>query len=190
MEAYKTWAIVTGTIVGGAVLFFLFHTYGPQVTDAIQTATLTFGPPTGVVTEHRADIPEGYKEYRNDPYKFKLFFPSDLSWKEYHEKQGALTVTFRKNDGTNGGFQVFIVPYNDSQISPQRFRLDEPSGIRNQETAIVLDNSPATMFFSTNAVMGDSREVWFIKNGFLYEVTTYKELDSWLAEIMTTWKFL
>ena len=38
--------------------------------------------------------------------------------------------------------------------------------------------------------MGDAREVWFIKNGFLYEVTTYKELDAWLASIMQTWKFI
>ena len=26
--------------------------------------------------------------------------------------------------------------------------------------------------------------------GFLYEVATYKELEPWLAEIMSTWKFL
>jgi hypothetical protein len=32
-----------------------------------------------------------------------------------------------------------------------------------------------------NSVMGDTREIWFIHGGFLYEVTTYKQLDSWLA---------
>jgi hypothetical protein len=37
--------------------------------------------------------------------------------------------------------------------------------------------------------MGDTREVWFIHGGFLYEVTTYKQLDSWLAPIMQTWQF-
>ena len=38
--------------------------------------------------------------------------------------------------------------------------------------------------------MGDTREVWFINNGFLYEVATYKNLDAWLAELMSNWKFL
>ena len=37
---------------------------------------------------------------------------------------------------------------------------------------------------------GDTREVWFIHGGYLYEVTTYKELDIWLAGIMRTWKFI
>jgi hypothetical protein len=33
------------------------------------------------------------------------------------------------------------------------------------------------------------REIWFIHGGFLYEVTTYKQLDSWLTPIMQTWQF-
>ena len=38
--------------------------------------------------------------------------------------------------------------------------------------------------------IGHTREVWFIHNGFLYEVTTYKEIDEWLGSIMQTWKFI
>ena len=44
--------------------------------------------------------------------------------------------------------------------------------------------------FGKKTSAGDWREVWFIRRGFLYEVTTYKELDSWLADIMRTWKFI
>ena len=43
-------------------------------------------------------------------------------------------------------------------------------------------------FYGYNDVMGNTREVWFIRDGFLYE--SYKELEPWLAEIMSTWKFL
>ena len=59
-----------------------------------------------------------------------------------------------------------------------------------QPVNIIVDGTPATMFFGKNLIMGDTQEVWFIKNGFLYEVTTYKELDQWLAGIMKTWKFM
>jgi hypothetical protein len=45
------------------------------------------------------------------------------------------------------------------------------------------------MFYGNNSIMGDTREIWFIHGGFLYEVTTYKQLDSWLAPIMQTWQF-
>jgi hypothetical protein len=30
------------------------------------------------------------------------------------------------------------------------------------------------------------REVWFIHDHFLFEVTTYKELSGWLTDIMQT----
>jgi hypothetical protein len=46
------------------------------------------------------------------------------------------------------------------------------------------------MFYGSNSVMGDTREIWFIHGGFLYEVTTYKELDSRLVPIMQTWQFI
>jgi hypothetical protein len=38
--------------------------------------------------------------------------------------------------------------------------------------------------------LGDTREIWFIRGGFLYEVATYKDQEAWLSEIMSTWKFL
>ena len=59
-----------------------------------------------------------------------------------------------------------------------------------QPTDVIVDGAHATMFFGNNAIMGDTREVWFIRGGFLYEVTTYKELDTWLGGIMRTWKFI
>jgi hypothetical protein len=46
------------------------------------------------------------------------------------------------------------------------------------------------MFYGNNAIKRDTREVWFIHGGLLYEVTTYKQLDSWLAQIMQTWQFI
>jgi hypothetical protein len=57
-------------------------------------------------------------------------------------------------------------------------------------TDILVDDARGTMFFGKNAIMGDTREAWFIHGGFLYEVTTYKELDMWLGGIMRTWKFI
>ena len=85
---------------------------------------------------------------------------------------------------------MYVTPYNKTQIDTEQFKLDEPSGVYLQPTDVIIDGAPATMFFSTNTDMGNTREVWFVKNGFLYEVTSYKELDAWLAGIMRTWKFI
>jgi hypothetical protein len=75
-----------------------------------------------------------------------------------------------------------------AEITEARFQLDEPSGVVNQLTHVTVNEVPATMFFGSNSVMGDTREIWFIR-GFFYEVTTYKEFDSWLTPIMQTWQF-
>jgi hypothetical protein len=67
--------------------------------------------------------------------------------------------------------QLPVTPYSDSQITEQEFKLDEPSGVENQPTPVTIDGAPATMFFGNNSIKGDTREIWFIHGGFLYEVT-------------------
>jgi hypothetical protein len=69
------------------------------------------------------------------------------------------------------------------------FQLDEPSGVVNQPTHVTIDSVPATMFYGSNSIMGDTREIWFINAGLLYEVTTFKQLDTWLVPILQTWHF-
>jgi hypothetical protein len=129
------------------------------------------------------------QSYRNTSYRFELTYPLGLTAREYNEARGALTIAFEDPEGTKG-FEVYVVPYTEPTISAAQFRMDEPSGVIQQRTDVVIDGVRATMFFGNNGIMGDTREVWFINEGFLYEVTTYKALDAWLSEIMTTWKFL
>ena len=86
--------------------------------------------------------------------------------------------------------QVFVTPYGDAQITDARFKLDVPSGVKIDPTNIVVDGAKGMEFFSSAPTMDDTREVWFIKNGYLYEVTTFKELDSWLQPILQTWQFI
>jgi len=142
---------------------------------------------TGALAATRS-APKGSKTYRNEHYRFELFYPDDLSVSERDEGNNATTVTFEKDSGE--GFQVFIVPYGQRQVSSERFKLDEPSGIIKQPTDVLIDNVRGTMFFGANPIMGDTREVWFIRGGYLFEVTSYRELDAWLSQIMATWRFL
>ncbi len=134
-------------------------------------------------------IPKGYKEYRNEQYHFSLYYPGDIPVKEYAERGAATTITFQPGNG-KPGFQVFVQNYNGAQITEERFKLDEPSGVMKDPVDFTLDGAPARSFYGYDPQIGDTHEVWFIKNGYLYEVTTYKALDTWLSDIMKTWKFL
>ncbi len=135
-----------------------------------------------------APPPAGYLRYRNQDYHFSVFYPPDLRVQSYNEDGGAFTVALQ-DPTTNVGFEVYVTPYSGSQITEQEFKLDEPSGVDNDPTPVTIDGVPATMFYGSNPEMGDTREIWFINAGLLYEVTTYKQLDTWLLPILQTWQF-
>jgi len=150
----------------------------PSVPAAISESV----PTTPAVT---ADM----QGYSNKNFHFGLLFPKNLVAREYKEAGGALTVSFQ-DPNTSEGFQVYVVPYAGKQIDTARFKLDQPSGVMKEPKDVIIDGARGTIFFGYNPIMGETREVWFIRGGYLYEVTSYKELDAWLGGIMQTWKFL
>jgi hypothetical protein len=87
-------------------------------------------------------------------------------------------------------FQVYLSPYSDSQITDARFKLDEPSGVKIDPTDATVDSARGIEFFSNAPRLNDTREVWFIHDGLLCEVTTYKELDTCLQPILHSWQFI
>ncbi|HET8581130.1 MAG TPA: hypothetical protein VFL98_01525 [Candidatus Paceibacterota bacterium] len=180
-------AAVLLIVIGAAA--WLRHAAAPAAFAADPARALAaFAAPRAPLTHPRA-VPEGEREYHNAVYHFSLLYPDTLTGAEYDEAGGGHTITFEDADDTHA-FQVYIVSYASSTISDARFLLDEPSGVRTQPTSVVIDGVTGTMFFGNNPVMGDTREVWFIHGGFLYEVTTYKDDDAWLAGIMQTWQFI
>jgi hypothetical protein len=154
--------------------------------QASTTAGITAAAPAAFIPR---TSPQGWKEYDNSTYQFSLFYPDDLSLVDHVQPDGEHTAVFDDPAG-NKGFQVFIVPYTGTQITQSRFLLDDPSGVMQDPTDVTVDGVRGTIFFSTDAIMGDTRELWFIRGGLLYEVTTYKPLDTWLANIMQTWQFI
>ncbi len=165
--------IVTALIVAG--WYFAKSNPPPQNEQA-----------AAVATAENANTVNGV--YTSSRFHFSLVLPQDMVAKEYDEGEGSGTVVF-EDASKEHVFQVFITPYEDTQITPERFKLDTPSGVRTDEQEITIDGVKAVAFFSEHSLLGETREVWFINRGFLYEVTTYKSLDDWLSQIMTTWKF-
>ena len=193
---------VLGIIVLAVGAFFLFHTQSPQnpiaqipiststaEASSSTAATSTTTPPLSQSTPVTQEASQGMRLYKNAKFHFSLTYPDTLQATEYQEAGEALTVSFQ-DPSTNEGFEVYVTPYSVTQITEARFKTDEPSGTFQEPTNVVIDGVNATMFYGYNPIMGDTREVWFIHGGFLYEVATYKALDTWLAGIMQTWRFV
>jgi hypothetical protein len=133
---------------------------------------------------------KGFKEYRNEFYRFQMSYPDDMTVQLIKETATSSTTIIFQNAEYTEAFQIFIIPYGDPQFPEYRFKSDLTSNVITDKTHITVDGADATAFYSKDGSVGDTREVWFIGRGFLYEVTTYKELDTWLSRLLTTWQFL
>ncbi len=160
----------------------------PLPSDPTQLFAVADATSTGTAAPSR-EIPAGMKEFRSAPIHFSILYPQEMSVQVYREAGNAFTASFidTKNERE---FEVFATPYNGQQISKERFKMDEPSGVFKEPHDTTVDSVRATQFFGHNDTVGDTREIWFIKDGYLYEVMTEKALDPWLAPIMSTWKFI
>ena len=145
------------------------------------------GEPERLRTGVSHTVSSTHAQYKNTTLGLSLEYPSELSVHEYPEEGGGYTIVFQQ-PGEEKGFQIFATPYGDESISLSRITEDVPSGVVREPTEVVVgkNNTRALIFWSEAPVIGESREVWFVHNGYLYEITTYAELDSWLATILAT----
>ncbi len=133
--------------------------------------------------------PSGYDEYRNEFYWFQLLYPASLHESTYKQANSASTFVF-ENAADTQGFQVFIVPYAATSVSAEVFALDEPSGVMASSSQVSIDGTPGESFYGKDATIGPTFEMWFINDGFLYEVVASASQDAWLKQIMQSWQFL
>lgn len=190
-------AAVTVCVATGAA-YILLHPKVPLFTrqdaNAIEMPAPGFAAASGSSTsagplKPARMPPAGQTEYRNERYRFALFYPSNLSVKSFDEGGGASTIALQDVKQAEG-FQIFAVPYKETQVSDERFRRDVPSGIRESPLEITIGGAAATSFYSTNALLGDTAEIWFIHGGYLFEVTAPKSQAAWLSDVMKTWQFI
>jgi len=88
-------------------------------------------------------------------------------------------------------FQIFISPFDEpGPLTKERVKQDLPDLIiNNPEQRVLKNGAVALVFFSEESSIGETREIWFVHNGYLYQISTYKELDSLVAKIISTWRF-
>ena len=150
-------------------------------------------PPVGPLSDPvpQREVPVGQKEYKTDRFHLSILYPQDLTVEESVDKYGSLTVVLQNPDkNAPKGFQVYVQPYTLPQVTDERFKKDLPSGVRTNVSAVVIDGATGAAFYSKDDRLGDTREVWFIHDGLLYEATTPKPLEAWFRDILATWKFI
>ena len=168
-----------------SIMIFAVYYYNYRTTRVSETTVVS---KNALFNNEDRKPPVGWLHYKNTNYYISIFYPDYLKASQRSEGEGTMSVTFQ-NPTLGKGFQIFVVPYYEKQISEERFKKDVPTGVRIDPKDIQVDGERAVAFYSKDLSLGETYEVWFIKNGFLYEVTTLKSLDTWLPDIISSWKF-
>ena len=125
--------------------------------------------------------------------KYGFSFECDKSLKVTAFDEGGYGETIlAQGDNEKNGFQIFVSPFDEAgPITPERIRQDLPDLTINQPQQVIItkNNITGLIFFSREPSLGETREVWFIHDGYLYQMTTYASLDNWVGRILETWKF-
>ncbi len=126
--------------------------------------------------------------YANPAYGFSFQHPEGFKVSEFQDETGDVLL-FEKSSPSEAlakeGFQIFIAPFDESSpLTPERVKKDLPQiEMKNPKNA-ELAGIPALHFGS-----GATREFWFVKDGFLYEVSYFPEFENMMFKILKTWKF-
>ena len=134
-------------------------------------------------------LPEGYIKYQNDKYSFYFYHSPQAKITEYDQGQGATIITL-ENESKVKGMQIFIVPYWENTISEERFKADVPSKVRTNIKKTFVDDVEAVTFNSVDKNLGETYEIWFIRGGYLYEVTTFRGEGDWFIPEIQSWGFI
>ncbi len=122
-----------------------------------------------------------------DP-NFSLQYPKNISITKFED--GA-SETILLKDPQQKDTQIFISSFDeDIVLSAERIKKDLPKLVIENPTEVMIGGKvKAVSFTSTNNLAIPTREVWFVYNGYLYQISIPLEIESAIGEILKTWKF-
>jgi uncharacterized protein YxeA len=177
-------------LLGGAIIFLKVNKNSSPQNEEIKFNENQSAAPEQTYTVTASKEDEKNNVYTDSQYKFSFQYPKDFTVTKFKEGEEGDTILIQQKDG-KGGFQIFIAPFDEpGPLTKERILQDVPDmKITNAENRVLKNGVPALIFFSEETSLGKTREIWFIKNGYLYQVSTTAALDSLVAQIIGTWKF-
>ena len=87
-------------------------------------------------------------------------------------------------------FQIFVMPFStDEPLTKELITRELPELDMRNIAHVLIDSTDGLVFISGSKETGDTREVWFAHEGFLYQASALLAHDELFSRIMATWKF-
>jgi hypothetical protein len=186
-KIYLAAAVVILIALGaGAALYYKNNKGGPA--DSLDTTGLT----QEQIQENKQILDNPLKEtetYRNPDPLYSFQYPKGMNVGSFDEGEDGHTVLLQR-PGAKLGFQIYTSSFDeDITLTADRIKNDLPDTKVEQPETWNVGGLQAVAFISENASFGKTREVWFVYNKNLYQITAYAELSNFLKQILSTWKF-
>ena len=178
--------ILISVALGGTALYFLI---GNSNQNNLSVNIAPFHRSESEVVNQAADNMD-LKVYTSGKYGFSFKYSKDFTVGELEEGDGD-TVVIQNHGISNSGVQIFIIPFDEAgPITAERIKQDlSDIKIKSQSRVMLGGSVDALAFFSKHPDFGNTVEVWFIYDGYLYQVLTYVENKELLERILSTFKF-
>lgn len=138
-------------------------------------------------TEHTQNL------YQNSAHGFSFAKPHGVMVGEFEEANGTETIVVQSAaDTKTAGFQILISLFDDTDttITKERIKKDIPDMKIENEKEISIGGAAALSFLSNSAAFGGiSFEVWFVRDGNLYQASGYSLDKNFMEQILATWKW-
>jgi hypothetical protein len=134
---------------------------------------------------------EDYVTYTDPVYGFSFPYPADFTVSNFFDDdEGERYVALLENPRVNLAIQIVVSPTD--QNVPITIQDLDPSVVVEHPVDITLtDGTPALRFYSKDADGKDIGEIWFIRDGDLYQITMHAGswFDAWPQELGTKLTF-
>ena len=185
----KIFAIIIAAVLAAAVYYF-----AKNQNLALRTWNLA---PSSDNQAPSSNNQAPSSEYKNDQYGFSFGQPDGFNISDFEEGGGKVILV--KNVGSSvsnnsnnyeNGFQIFIAAFDEpGPITKERILKDIPDMKIVGEQYIDVGGERALNFTSQDDLGGETREIWMVHGGFLYQVKGYKNFEEKMIEVLKTWKF-
>lgn len=132
------------------------------------------------------------KTYSNSELGLSFNYPEGFNVSSFAEGEAGFTILVQKPN-TKESFQFFISDFDEpGPITTARIKKDVPDMVIENPQEVLIGsgkNLPALIFFSRNESLGRTREVRFVVNAKLYQLTTYANVDNLIGPVLETLTF-
>jgi len=128
-----------------------------------------------------------FKNYAHAGYGFSFDYPADWNADLFKDDVGDVAVI--QNSET--GILIYIYPFDEpGPISKERVLKDIPDmKIENGRQIKIANSIDALSFDSDEREIGATKEIWFVRGKFLYQISAAEGSEETLNKMVETWRF-